>query len=302
MGAQSTNQHLTVFVSTYVQAVGGAFPVGAPVTVVEELLPGMTTYMAVATGACTATPPASPAVYKIAHKNSAGDVFFSGDLVGPVTAKAYAAAVQPVQTLLVGTVVVGDQFVVKLNVPNYGGLLSQQDDVNFYGNYTVQAGDDANAVALALRASLAAALTKATVSFAVVSGATNAIIVTGVAQPYEQARWSGRLVSFNLEMASPESAWAAATNTALGSPGFGTGNRVAEQEEFYAGYNTGYKNRFADWPRVTLPVLDAVVSHTYDAATVVGNGAQNTGTPNETTQRQTVIAYFDLDGTAVPLT
>lgn len=299
MGAQSTNQHLTVFVSTYVNAVGAGSAVSVPTVDSVNFLPGMTTFVNKATGACTVAAPGGGVVYRIAHKNSAGDVFFSGDLVGNTKVQNYQAPVMPVQTITPVVGIAGDNYVVKLNVPNYGGLLSNQDDVNFYGNYTMVEGDTATEIATALVASLQAAVNKQSVPMVAITG-TATIVATGLPQPYEQAKFSGRIPQFNLEMAQPEVAWAAADPIVPGSAGFGDGKRVAEQEEFYAGYNTGYKNRFADWPTMTNPTLDADPSHTYAGETIVGRGEQLTGTPNETVQRQTVICYYDLDGTALP--
>lgn len=284
MGAQSTNQHLMVFVAANGLTDG--------VVTVENMADGTTGFLPAGADVPLATPP-TDAVYQVIHKNTAGDVYLSGKIAAGNVGKVAltSGATLPKQTLTPIVGVEGDNYVVKLNVPNYGGLLSSQDDVNFYGNYTMKAGDTATEIATALVASLQAAVDKQAVPMVAITG-TDTIIATGLFQPYEQAKWSGRMPQFNLEMAQPEVSWAAAVVDEAGTPGNGFGPRVAEQEEFYAGYNTGYKNRFADWPAMTNPVLDADPEEGYDSRTIILDGAHNTGTPNVTTQRQTVIIYY----------
>jgi hypothetical protein len=295
MGAQGANQHLAVFVSDYVAL---STKVGVDP---NALLPGETAFVSATTGLTVAD---GTADFRIVHVNTAGAVYMSGVIPGgtDVTDKGSVPAVQKISTLQVlpATPAPGDQYVVKLNVPGYGGLLGSQDDVNFYGNYTVAAGGNTpTEVATALAASLQTAINKQSVAMVVITSSTDKVVATGIAQPYDQARWSGRFADFHLEMAQPTAAWNGAVVTP-GTAGFGTGNRVAEQEEFYAGYNTAYKNRFADWPAMVNPVLDALPAAEYIAKSIILDGAHNTGTPNVTTQRQTVILYFKVGGTAIP--
>tara|TARA_R110000744_G_scaffold312424_5_gene419782 strand:+ start:16920 stop:17855 length:936 start_codon:yes stop_codon:yes gene_type:complete len=309
MALRGANQHLTAFVST------AAAPVG--VGTVATPAAGEITYQAT-TGKTYATPALAAAEslangskkseFSIMYHALNGEIyrrgpFLTADIVEEST-KAYAAPVEQIDTFTVpATVIAGDQYILKLAVPNYGGLISQQDEIYFYGNYVAQTGDTAALVAVGLHASLKKRLDSLPVAIATATVATSIITVTGVAQPYVKAKWEGKQVNFRLTLAAPSSIMNDRTSSNAGvgtvgtvlSPaktvGFGTYAQVAAMEEFYAGYDSDYLNREADFPANGDPQFAAAVGGTYNSRNIVLR-VKNYSGAEAGTQRQTIACYF----------
>lgn len=216
----------------------------------------------------------------------------NADVISTDLQRAAVSPVQQVSNLTIGTATAGASYVIKLRVPGYGGLLGACDEVNFYGTHTAPAtGATVTTIADALVASLGYALAKAPVPFATVENTAGAITVTGIAQPYDQARWSGRQVQFAISLTSPDELWAGDDgDTTVPVVGNGNYNQVAGEEEFFAGMNEGYRNRFADWPAMTTPTLAATAGQQYTSDTIVF--ATKYGAANLGSQRQAIKLYY----------
>lgn len=299
MGVIGVNQHLRVYVA--VNAAGkvlandggttdtglsdaAAFPVGS----ITYLKPD---------GTGVATAPTS-GNFQVAYKDLNGKIFLGpvikqADLVVPVAVKTHVARTQQVDKLTIpATPTVGAAYMIKLRCPEYGGLLGAEDEINFYGNYVVKSGDTATNVATGLTASLKKATDKAATPFVDVTSSNAVISVAGLEQPYSQARLDGRLVRFDLSLALPlalAKGKDSSGNTAA-VEGRGTYKHVATAEEFYAGYNTDYRNRFADWPDTGNPTLAAIAGGQYTSHTIIFNQSQDGSDP--LTQRQVIVCYF----------
>ena len=287
MGVKSANQHLRVYVST------GAPVVAANQAALTALAVGRFTYVAEGTAVGTATPPTGKN-FRVHYKGVDGNLFVSptvkfADIVKSTIAVAGANEVQQVDTLAIANAIAGKSYFIKLRVPNYGGMISPQDEVYFYGNYTAKAGDTTALIAAGLRASLKKACDAAPVPFANITGATNKIIATGVVQKYVRSKWDGRLVNFDLTLSHPETEMGGAVKTTAGKAGTGTGKQVASMEEFYAGYNEGFKNRGGNYPYDTEPTLAADVSKLYKADTIIFKTKQDGS--NDMSQRQTIMIF-----------
>ena len=294
MGVRGTKNHLTVFVSPKTTAVGdgtGDWNLAAG----DALDAGDVTYVNLSTGKFNSTSP-NDSRFAIVYKQMDGTIVQKNmplDLITVALTKSYAAPVEQIATLTIpATPLAGDEYQIRLNVPFYGGLVSPQDDVNFYGNYTAKTGDSATAVATALAASLKAACDRAPVAFVAVTQSTTKVVVTGVAQPYVQSKWDSRQTLFNLELARPEllARGADEAGQTAPNPGHGTYGQVATMEEFYAGYNSDFKNRGADWPAEGNPTFGAETGATYNSSsftfanTKIGNSV--------VAQRQSVVVWF----------
>lgn len=301
MSIQGVNQHLRVYVSPATAATEPTVPADGNildysiVTAGTGLPLGGITYRSIATVRDDATMPVT-VDFQIIYKDMDGNVFFGPvikpeDIISTDLARAAVAPTQQVSNLTIGTATADASYVLRLVVPGYGGLLGAQDEVYFYGTYTAATGDDVTAIADGLVASMGIALAKAPVSFATISNTAGKIIVTGVAQPYVQAKWSGRQVNFALSLASPEALLAGddgdTTTPVLGN---GNYNQVAGLEEFYAGYNEGYKNRYSDFPYNTEPTLAAEVGGSYTSDTITFATVQQSA--NLGSQRQVIQLFF----------
>ncbi len=256
------------------------------------------TYYNHSTQSHVATPPTGGVKYNVVYKDLNGTVYYGPTiddsmLVQPISTKSYVAAVQQADLLTIpATPTAGVEYVIKLRVPEYGGLLGSCDEVFFYGNYTVVANDTATLVAAGLTASLKKATDKAPKAFVLVTSAAAIITVTGVAQEYVKAKFDAKVPNFDLSLVHPTSLQRgknAAGNT-LRVVGSGTYPQVASAEEFFAGYNTDYKNRGADWPADGNPSLAAQAAGTYDSITIIFN--TTVGGANLGHQRQTILLFF----------
>lgn len=220
------------------------------------------------------------------------NVIKQSDIVSSDLQRAAVAPTEQVSNLTIGTATAGAAYVIKLRVPGYGGLLGACDEVNFYGTHTATAADTTTTIATALFNSLKTACDKAPEAFATVSNPSAGVIrVTGVAQPYDQARWSGRQVNFALSLTSPDALVAGDDgDTTIPVVGNGNYNQVAGAEEFYAGENEGYKNRFANWPAMTTPTLAATAGQVYTSDSITFT--KSYGAANSGTQKQTLTVYY----------
>lgn len=286
MGALSANQHLRVYVS----------PEAAPVAkTLDALANGEITFLRTNIAAGVAAIPTA-GTFRVAYKDLAGEVHLSDviDTALIVSKAENAASVDPVEqvdNLTIPSVVVGESYVVKLAVPNYAGLISQNDEVYFYGTYTAKTGDTATIVATALRDSLKKAVDKAAVPFAAISSAAAVLTATGVAQPYVRAKFDARQVNFDLSLIKPEAiAVGKDASSVVPKVGKGTYGQVATAEEFYAGYNSDYANRDADFPANGSPTLAAEAGETYASTTIVFETKR--GGANVLTQRQTILCAY----------
>jgi len=284
MGVKSANQHLRVYVAV------GAPSAAADQAALDALGVGTVTYIEEGTAVGVTAPP-SGKDFRVFYKDLAGNVFRSPvikaeDVVSIKAGVAAVPEVQQVDKLTIPTPVVGQSFIIKLRVPNYGGLISPQDEVFFYGNFTAKDTVAAN-VAAGLAASLKKAVDAAPVPFADVTVSGADITVTGIEQNYVRGKWDGRLVNFDLSLSKPVDFMTGATKVTVGNPGNGTGKQVASAEEFYAGYNEGYKNREGGYPYNTEPVLAADASKEYKTDTIIFKTKRDGS--NVATQRQTII-------------
>lgn len=304
MGTHSANQHLRVYVSTAAAAKVLANDGGTTDNGLEDATAfpaGAITYW-ITSGASAntgvATPPTDGSSYRVVYKDlngiiHMGPVIDSSKLEMPAKATAYSAPVEQVDDLTIpATVVVGDTYLIKLRVPNYGGLVSPQDEVFFYGSHVAVTGDTATTIAAALAANLQKNLDKAPVPIATATSSGAVVTVTGLAQPYVKALFDGRQVNFDLSLALPADKAVGKDATSVApKPGYGTGKQVASLEEFYAGYNTGYKDRYHNWPAVTEPTLAADAAGTYNAVSITFSEVQS-GQANVVGQRQTILCFF----------
>lgn len=257
---------------------------------------GGITYKNLSTNAHVSAIP-STASYQVVYKDMNGVVYHSpvinlSDVIDTDLARVSVAPVQQISNLTIGTATVGASYVLRLTVPGYGGLLGAQDEVNFYGMYTAVTGNSTTDIATALYTSLKKACDKAPVAFATVANPSAGVIrVTGVAQPYVQAKWSGRQVHFALSLAQPDALVAGDDgDTTVPVLGNGQYNQVAALEEFYAGENRGYANRYSDYPYNTEPTLAATVGATYKSDTITFSTIQEGA--NLGTQRQVIQLFF----------
>lgn len=301
MSVQGVNQHLRVYVSPASAATAPTVPADGTVLDYSGVgagtgLPlGGITYRSIAAVRDDATIPSVD--FQVVYKDMNGAVYFSpvikaDDIIKKDLARAAVAPVQQVSNLTIGTATAGASYVIKLTVPGYGGLLGAQDEVNFYGMHTASASDTVTTIGTALYASLKLSCDKAPVAFATVTNpSAGQITVTGVAQAYVQAKWSGRQVNFALSLVQPDALVSGDDgDTTVPVVGNGQYNQVAGLEEFYAGENRGYANRYNDYPYMTEPVLAAEVgaSYTSDSITfATKHGAANSGT-----QRQVIMLFF----------
>ena len=292
----TANQHLQVFVSTTGTAVAAADLEAL------ALLPGSIGFLEIATGAVLVAPPVG--LFQAAYCDLNGIVHLSQKMDSTEDNYHYHEAiigridtVQHEETLTVPLVVVeGDQYVARIACPEYGGLIGAEDEVWFYGSHTVKLVggviETRAEVAAGIAASLQLAVGKAPVPFIDVTAAAGVITFVGIVQPYTQALFDGRHVAFATSWTSPESAWAGGEVTVPGTPGKGTYAQVAVREELYAGYNTFYKNRQADWPRVVQPTLAADPAGLYNLHSFTTRTRH--GDANHGTQRQITECYFNV--------
>lgn len=300
MSVQGVNQHLRVYVSP-AAATQPTVPADGTVLDLDGVgagtgLPlGGITFRSLSPNRDDGAVPTTRD-FQVVYKDLNGKVFFSpvikqANIVSSDLQRAAVAPVQQVSNLTIGTATAGAEYVVKLEVPGYGGLVGAKDEAKFYGSYTAKTGDTTTVIATALTASLKAACDKAPVAFASVTSAAAVITVTGVAQPYQQARWSGRQVNFALSLSRPVAQQAGDDgDTTVPKPGNGQYNQVAAREEFFAGENTGYKNRYADWPAMTEPTLAATAGQVYTSDTITFYTTHSN--PNEGKQLQTIEIYY----------
>jgi len=302
MSMQGANQHLRVYVSPATAATEPTTPADGTVldysivTAGTGLPLGGITYRKIAAVSDVAVLPVA-VDFQVIYKDMDGTVFFGpvikpADILKTDLARVAVAPTQQVSNLTIGTATAGASYVIRLTVPGYGGLIGSQDEVYFYGTHTAPAGATVASIATALFTSLKAATDKAPVSFAVITNpSAGKVTVTGVVQPYEQARWDGRQVAFDLSLAAPTALVAGDDGDTVG-PILGNGqfNQVAGMEEFYAGYNRGYANRFADWPLNTSPTLAAEAGGSYTSDTIVF--ATKFGDANGGSQRQAIHLFF----------
>jgi hypothetical protein len=299
MGVIGVNQHLRVYVSTAAAGKVIANDGGTTDTGIGDAVAfpnGSITYLK-PDGTGVATPPTT-GTYQVAYRSVDGKIYLSPvvdttKLVKAAAVKDYVAPVQQVDKLSIpATPVAGTAYTIKLRCPEYGGLLGAEDEVNFYGHYTVQSGDTNTNVATGLTASLKKATDKAPVPFVSVTSSGAIISVAGLAQPYVHAKVDGRLVRFDLSLALPESLARGkdSSGNTLAVEGNGAYHQVASAEEFYAGYNTDYRNRGADWPDNGAPVFAAAPGETYLSHTIVFNSEEAGSDP--LAQRQVIVCYF----------
>jgi len=291
---QHTNQHLNVFVSTASAGVAFVNDGGSTDNGAADLAAGEVTYMNTATGVCSATPPTS-GKYKVVFKDSEGNTRESAEIdsADAVVSSATPVADQmQVSTLTIPAPDIGDQIVVKIGVHNYGGFLDANAIHYFYANHTADSTVAADAAA-ALRSNLAAALAKAPVSVATVSGSGANIVVTGVAQPYKKDKFSGSVVRFFVEQSKPDADAQGETVTTVGKDGINTFRQVAALENFVAGYNSDYVNRQGNWPYDGSPHLETdtmTSSDTFNSHTIVVKNPY--GGANSGTQRQVIHVFY----------
>lgn len=299
MSVIGVNQHLRVYVAVNSAGKvlvndGGTTDTGLSDAVAFPV--GSITYLK-PDGTGVATAPTS-GNFQVAYKDLNGKVFLSpvikqADLIVPVAVKTHTARTQQVDKLTIpATPTVGAAYMIKLRCPEYGGLLGAEDEINFYGNYVVKTGDTASNVATGLAASLNLALNKQAVPFAVASTNAAVISVAGLEQPYSHGKLDGRLVRFDLSLALPASLARGkdASGNTLAVEGHGTYKHVAAAEEFYAGYNTDYRNRQADYPDDGNPTFAAIAGGQYTSHTIIFNQSQGGSDPVD--QRQVIVCYF----------
>ena len=303
MSVHGVNQNLRVYVSPASAATEPTIPADGTVLDYSGVgagtgLPlGGITYRSIDAVRDDATMPTT-VDFRIIYKDMSGDVHQSpvikaDEILSTDLARAAVAPTEQIANLTIGTATAGASYVVRLVVPGYGGLLGAQDEVYFYGSHTAPAtGATVTTIATALYESLKLACDKAPVAFATVTNPSAGVIrVTGVAQPYVQAKWSGRQVHFNLSLASPGEL-AAGEDAGGTTPVLGNGqyNQVASLEEFYAGENRGYANRYNDWKYVTEPTFAAEAGASYTSDTITF--ATKYGAANAGSQRQVIMLFF----------
>ena len=276
MSVQNVNQHLRVIV-------------GKPAAAADATAMAASTYGFISEGTVAVlAAPASGKNYQVAHAYGAGNVIMSGMIPAafqPVTA-AYKAAVQQVQTLTIPTITAtgGENYILKVRLPEYGGTIGAQDEYFVYANYVADHGDDQDAVALALFTDIEKGLAALAVPVAIVTNATNVLTFTGVEQPYRRTHFSGKIQDFAVSLSGE-----ANVDVLLITPaviGRGTYAQVAGQEEFFAGYNEDYKNRKANWPASGDPDFNALAGKTYDSHTISVEMTQKGF--NDLTQKQVI--------------
>lgn len=299
MSVIGVNQHLRVYVAVNAAGKvlandGGTTDTGLSDAVAFPV--GSITYLK-PNGTGVATAPTSGS-FQVAYKDLNGKIFLGpvinqADLVTAVAVKTHVARTQQVDKLTIpATPIVGTPYMIKLRCPEYGGLLGAEDEINFYGNYVVKTGDDATAVAAGLTASLKKTTDKQGVPFVSVTSSGAVISVAGLEQPYSHAKLDGRLVRFDLSLALPLSLARGkdASGNTLAVEGHGTYKHVAAAEEFYAGYNTDYRNRQADYPDDGNPTFAAIAGGQYTSHTIIFNQSQGGSDPVD--QRQVIVCYF----------
>ena len=277
---------LTTLTSVNVNITGGVgdgFPLGA------------ITYLNHTTQAHVAVMPLT-APFNVVYKAMDGNIYH-GPTIKPAeieSSKLGVASVAPVQQVsnITVTATASTDYVLRLSMQGYGGLIGANEEINFYGtHFNPASGGTATTIADALVASLQAALAKAPSTFVTVSNVAGKITITGVAQPYERAKLDGRQVNFKVSLAAPEAQWAGAdADSTPPVPGRGQYNQVAAMEEFYAGYSRGYANRDADWPNNLTPSFAAVAGNTYKSDTVIF--ASTEARANLGSQRQIITCFF----------
>ena len=296
MSSISSNQHTAVFVSPSAAGVALAGTTGAIAP--ENLAAGEITFMqgAGVNGPIGLAVPPTTGDFTVAFKDASGAVYLrkvnGADVIKKDSAlQAAVAKVEQVQVLTIPiAVVVGDQYVLKVRVPGYGGLIGSEDEVYFYGSHTVVTADTLTTVAAGLADSLGKQLAKCPVPIITLASGAGTVTATAVAQPYEQAKWQAKPVRFDMSLVQPTEAWIGGVNSSDPHPGSGQGYQVAAREEFFAGYNTSYKNRFADWPNMVNPNLAADAAGAYSRISIVH--ATKYGDANQGTQRQIIECWF----------
>jgi len=305
MGLRAADQHLTVFVSREAAAFADGTPNTADeiITDTNMALASITyeasdgTHWATVATALGATG-GDGLTFTIIYKDLNNDNFRRGPIVAtetlhPYTQKAYTAPTLQVDTLQVpATVVAGDQYIIRLAVPNYAEMISQQDEVYFYGNYVAATGDNADAVALGLQLSLKGRLDSLPSPIADVTVSTDTVTVTAVAQTYVRSKFDGKPVYFHLTLANPQDIAQDRTTTVPANPGAGTYNQVAGMEEFYAGYQSDWLNRTADFPGDGNPTFAAEVGATYGSSVFTYRNKNHADGISLDAQRVEVACYF----------
>lgn len=303
MGVRSTNQHLRVFVSTNAAAFADAVPGTASDLLNDGVFaPGRVTYQtsigtnyATVAAALAAVPGQVTVVYKgLDSKIYRSPVIKEAKIAKLVEGAAYVAPTEQVDTLTIpATPVAGDEYVVTVAVPNYGGMISQQDEVKFYASRVATSTDTASTIAASLRASLKQRLDSLPTPIIAVTGATSNIILTGLPQPYVQSKWDGKQVHFYTSLSSPYHLMAGATATAVAKPGKGTYAQVAGAEEFFAGYNSDWLNRTANFPGDGSPIFAATSGATYKS-TNIAFVTEHDAVSVQGIQKQEVMVFFKI--------
>lgn len=304
MSLQGVNQHLRVYVSPASAATEPTVPANGTTLDLDSVVAGTglplggITYRSnlnLATVRDDATM-STTVPYMIVYKDMAGVVHMTkvdpADVISTDLARAAVTEVQQATDLTIATATEGASYVIKLEVPEYGGQIGAKDEARFYGTHVAPVGATTASIATALQLSLKAACDAAPVPFcAVTNGTASKVTITGIAQPYHQARWTGKTLRFFLSLTSPD---ALQTGSDAGgteaNPGNGNYKQVAGLEEFFAGETRGYANRYADWPNNTNPVLAAEAGAEYTSDTITM--AIPYGDVNLGTQRQTIQLFF----------
>tara|TARA_R110000851_G_scaffold87648_1_gene191084 strand:+ start:39033 stop:39968 length:936 start_codon:yes stop_codon:yes gene_type:complete len=205
----------------------------------------------------------------------------------------YNAQVQKASTLTItSSITEGASYTVRLALPNYGGAISQQDEKYFYGNHVATSTDTATTIAAGLVSTINKSMSQSNDlnPFITVASAAGVITFTGVKQKYVRAKFQGKQIEFNASITNPEAFWGDEAITVLPVVGSGVDNQVRTLEEFFAGYNSDYANRGADFPGGGDPIFTAANGKTYDGTSILlknGYGAANIGT-----QRSEILCYF----------
>jgi hypothetical protein len=304
MGVRHANQHLTVFVSTNAAGFADAVPGTADDLLNDGVFaPGRVTYQTnIGTNYATRTAAlagagADGATYTVVYKDLNGDIFRSplirvADEIAVKEGTASAAPTEQVDAMqIAASVTAGDEYILRLAVPNYAEMISQQDEVYFYGSYVAKTGNTADDVATGLHASLKARLDSLPTPIANATVATDTVTVTGLAQPYVQSKFDGKQVNFHLTLASPDSLLSDRTAHTAPNPGAGTYNQVASMEEFYAGYASDWLNRTADFPGDGNPTFAAAAGNTYVSDVITFDTKHDAGA-TVGKQSQTVMVFL----------
>jgi hypothetical protein len=244
-----------------------------------------------------AEPPAEGEFY-VKYKDAESTIF---TYKIPATRKyngiiAPTAAVNQESSLdLAGIAVSPNQdFLVRLVVPGYGGMISPEDDAVFYGTCKATASDNIATVTEKLANTLSSSLSRAAVEFASVSytsGDTH-FSVGALDQPFEFERWSGGLVRFDLFLTLPIESGKEANLATSPKAGTGTYKQVAAAEDFYLGYSPKYQSNVVD--EKVQPVRAADPTKTYSSITVNFEEIKNGS--GYLSQKQTLVVYYAATG------